>query len=69
MLTILTRTVTASPTFSFSVASFTYSFEISDTCRRPSVSAPMSTNADTHAEIGGQPDYKDQVNGILPVRL
>ena len=27
---------------------------------------PMSTNPDSHGEINGPPDYKDQVNGILP---
>ena len=27
---------------------------------------PMSTNPDSHGEIDGPPDYKDQVNGILP---
>mmetsp|Transcript_29955 Transcript_29955/g.77582 ORF Transcript_29955/g.77582 Transcript_29955/m.77582 type:complete len:246 (+) Transcript_29955:502-1239(+) len=44
-LTAFTLQVMLSPTLSFSVASLTNSLEISETCSRPSVDAPMSTKA------------------------
>mmetsp|Transcript_58073 Transcript_58073/g.133386 ORF Transcript_58073/g.133386 Transcript_58073/m.133386 type:complete len:258 (-) Transcript_58073:143-916(-) len=45
VLTLLMRTETLSPTLNISVASFTKVSAISDTCSRPSVVAPMLTNA------------------------
>lgn len=44
-LTAFTLQVMLSPAVSFSVASLMNSFEISETCSRPSVEAPTSTNA------------------------